>query len=293
MIYRPPIEVILGSVLLTYAALSLTWANTDPLYPSLYLASLAIAAWAGYRTLLLRQVWVLAMIAVAINLLSTPWLIYGFFGNPNALGCAVALGLAAALAFRHWWFIPFAAYGLAYTGSRTAMTGAAVACLCSLWRRFPLLALGAVVATIPLVLYVKDDIGNSTFVRLGIWQDTINHLTLPGRGWGAFYQDYIAFYIHTNATLLSANHVYNDGLELLFELGLFAIPAFWLFILALESSPVHRVILLTYAALSLTFFPLYLPIIGHMVIFTAANALYEREPRRLQWHAGASLPRTI
>ncbi len=271
MTLRPSIEVLLGSVLATYATVSLLWSNAG-LYSYLYLASLALAIVAGYRWEL-RKVWLVACFVVTANLASFPVLVYGLFGNPNFLGCAIALCLAAAFAFRFYWFIPVAAFGLFYCASRTALLGAGVACLFGLWRRFPAAALCVALLAVPAVLWIKSDLGVSAWSRLGIWQDTINHLTFFGRGWGAFFADYAAFYKHTNMTLILASHAYNDLLELTFELGIFAVLAFWLFVLALEASPEHRAILLTYAALSLTFFPLYTPFVGHLVVFTLASAL--------------------
>lgn len=273
MTLRPPIEVLLGSALAVYTATSLWWSNADLVYSSVYLVSLAIAGIAGYRLEAFREVWLGCCIAVTLNLASTPVLVYGLFGNPNVFGCAIALCLAAALAYHFYWFLPIAGFGLWYCSSRTALLGAGVACLLGLWRRFPATAVCAVILVVPTILWIKDDIGASLYSRAGIWEDTINHLTFFGRGWGAFFNDYAAFYKHTNMTLTLANHAYNDLLELIFELGIFAVLAFWLFVLALEADHEHRTILLTYAALSLTFFPLYTPFVGHLVVFTLASAL--------------------
>lgn len=269
--------------MLAYAALSLLWSNADPLYSGLYLASLALAAIVGYKLESIRLLWLGAIVAVSLNLLSIPWLIYGLYGNPNAFGGAIALCLAAALAYRFYWFIPLAIAGLVYNQSRGAILAAGVTVFYTLWRYSRFFALASL-GLLPFVLLtIKVDGGVSTFARLGIWQDTLNHLEPFGRGWGSFFNNYIAFYIHTNATLMSASHAYNDLLELVFELGIGAIPAIWLLLLSFESSFSHRVILATFVVLSLTFFPLHIPFVGHMFILTTAHALREREPRRLNY----------
>ena len=193
---------------------------------------------------------------------------FGLFGNPNALGIALALAIASGLAYcstQAWILLPVYIAGLAYCQSRTALIGAAGALLIWLWSRSKALVLLTIIAAVGS-FYLEWHGGSSMAQRVGIWQSTLMNLTWHGGGLGSFYHDFWLFPIHINATLVHANHAYNDFLELIFDLGLGTIPL-WIFLAGVvsEADRHEALILLTYAITALAFFPLFIFPIGTFV----------------------------
>lgn len=265
-----------GGVLLAYATTSILWSPGDKLWAATVLASLVVSVAIGFYVKNLRLLWVIFSAFMVLNFLVSlsPDIPHGIFGNPNYLGCAFTLALAGAIAYKLWWFLPFGFLGVYLTHSRGALAGVAVLCLASLWAKNRFRAMVAALVAILFLVIASPERSGAIFARLGIWQDTMNNLTIFGHGFGSFYEAYWAFPIHTNMTLVRASHAYNDVLELLFELGIGVIPL-W-FILAHAWSITEsgqRLILLTFAVLSLTYFPLYIVPLGQLFAATVGHAL--------------------
>lgn len=204
--------------------------------------------------------------------------------GPNYFGSALAVTLAGAIAYRIWWYIPFALGGLVYSQSRGALLAAGVACLIGLWRwdRFWAMTLGLI--AVLLIISQKPDGAVSLASRLGIWQDTINHLTPLGHGYGSFQTLYASFPIRTNMPLQLAPHTYNDFLELISDLGIGAVFLWTFIILAWERTNYQaKFILVTFFMLSLTHFPLYVPVLCNLFAFTLGDLTSQRKS---QWHDG-------
>lgn len=238
------------------------------------------SVWAGFLTL---------NVAIALFWADAPW---GLMGNPNYLGIAIAIGLAGALAYGLWPFLPVAAVGLWYCQSRTAFIGAAVACFCTVRREYPATAWSAGLLCILAAVLVSKGEG-SVWQRLGIWQMTINNLTVFGHGWGSFGDVFNAIPVKINLTGLIATGAYNDWLQLIFELGIGAIPLVVLIALCLESPNVEaRTIWWTYVSMSFTYFPLWIPGVGFFVMLALGRMAATRSERKRQWHVG-DLPRVI
>ena len=117
-----------------------------------------------------------------------------------------------------------------------------------------------------VVRFTHNDV-STIFQRVGIWQDTINHLTIRGHGFGSFADAYAMWSPHTNVTFYLPSHAYNDPLELMSDLGLGAILV-WLFIaLCLGPDRQHRAIFFTFGVLSLTYFPFWIPPCAQLAMF--------------------------
>lgn len=254
----------LASLLLVYA---LTQASLPTMLLWLSLAAAFAAGWWGLRWFWPAWVgWVLVNFAMGLAYPPVP---YGFLGNPNVFGIACAVGLAVVLSYRYWLVAPLLLVGVGYSASRTAFFGAGVALFLSLFRRFPATAICLFLLSALGAVLISDGRGGSFVARLGIWQDTLNHLTLWGSGLGTFADAYASWPQRTAPAMVFASHAYNDALELIFELGVFSIPLFIYLILVLEApAPEPRIIALTFLACSLTFFPLHVPSLG--IAFTFA-----------------------
>ena len=104
----------------------------------------------------------------------------GLHGNANYFACALAMALAAALGERLYWFLPIGALGLWLSGSRTAIMAVGVVAVSWLWSRSKYAVMIAVPLTVVAILASSGGRGEGLLPRLGVWQDTLNHLTLWG-----------------------------------------------------------------------------------------------------------------
>lgn len=265
-----------------YAAASLQWSAGDHSLSGLWLASLVAAYAIGATTKNVRPIWLVFLCLCTLNLIYCGWLwfgedryAYGLAGNQNYFGYALALGLAAAIAYDMLWFVPVAAVGLWFALSRWALVVAAVAAVVGLWRRYPMLSILLVAAYLLIAISYPRE--GSLFQRLGIWQDTLNQLTLWGHGYGSFLQNYAAWPVHRNLTGLVAPHAYNDYLELVFELGIGAVFAVFAVILALRYSGPDRLICAIFILSGLSYFPLYIPILGHLFVMSLGHHTRQRQ----------------
>lgn len=288
--------VALGAGFSAYALASLLWSQS--LWGGAQLLSLigccVLGTWID-----IRRIWRPFILFVGANCLLawtmqglSLWdLSYGVFLNQNLYGCAVALALAAALAYDYllWLAIPFSLAALINCGSRGAVIGAGVAWMIVLWRWFRPAAAFAVIATLALVVLSGTGRDASIASRLGIWHDTMDHFTFFGHGWGGFWDGYWAFPVHTNMTLVRPQHAYNDFVELVFDLGIGTIPLWFLLPYAVESSDAaERLIFFTFLALSLTFFPLYLFPTGQLFALTTGAMLAPQLERTSNGQMGTS-----
>ncbi len=280
----------------TYAGASLAWSPDSGLLGGAMLASLAGCYLIGQALSDLRKVWMTYCLFLAANVLligvtyeglDFRW---GIFGNPNYFGAAFAIGLAGAVAYELWPFVALNAFGLLYTESRSAMMGAAAVGLAALWRWSRAAALGAALLAVVAAFAVSGNRENSTLARIGIWNDTVNNMTVFGSGFGSFDSAYSAFAVHKSPTEhmtgVRAPHVYNDFLELTFELGIGVVSLWLLTALALEINRPDRLVVLAYLAISLTFFPLWVPLIGQLVALSLGHLARHRSVRGL--NQGAS-----
>lgn len=263
-----------------YAAASSYLFQGDHLNASILLASLVFAFWLGYfLPFLSRYIWIAFCLYLCYNLFlhwrDDAW---GVYGNPNMLGCALALGLASTLAYRLWLFVPPLAVGLWLTQSRGAILGASAAGFIWLWKKDWFVALLSAVAAACTLYWVGVGRDASMWQRLGIWQDTLNHLTFFGSGWGSFYEAYWAFPIKTNVGIARTPHAYNDFLELMFELGIGAL-LLWVFVINIffGSQSRDKLMVSCYFFLALTYFPLWVEPVGQLVALSLGHLASERD----------------
>lgn len=263
---------------------------------AIHLLSLVVGFLLGYWR---QQTWLwyalsafLAVnIAIALFVAELP---YGLLGNPNYLGVCIAIGLAGAMAYRIWPFVPVALIGLWWCQSRTAWIGAAIVGFLSLYRRWPATAcVTALLCILAGVLVIKGE--GSIAQRLGIWQMALTNMTLWGHGWGGFLAGIDALPVKINLTAMKTTGAYNDYIQLIFELGLGAIPLLVFVAICLEGTEhKSRLIWWTYFAMSFTYFPLWVPGVGFFVFMALGRMAASRnEERKPSWHVGDLSKATI
>lgn len=276
MIQRWTIANGLGGVFLAYAL----WSATENHWFLIYLA----LAYAYGFIIPPRVVWLITCALLSVGLFVTlgGWYIgifspAGLFGNLNYLGVAFAPAFIAALAYQIPLFLPVAAVGLWWSQCRAAIVAAGICWMAMLWPRYRITILALTAAALTLFMVQKDP-ASSYLTRIGIWQDTTERLSLFGVGWSDYMPHWQSWPVHRNMTLLIAPHAYNDFLELLFLLGIGAIPLFLLIILALDASTTDRAILGCFLLLGLTYFPFFIPGVAHVFAFTLGSAIRQTLP---------------
>lgn len=251
-----------GLGVVTYAAASLMWAPgalASHLLPAAHLGSLAICFAIGRRTPEFEFIWGLAYLSwIAIALCACFWVDL----NPNMIGVWMAFGLAIALGLRLWPTLPLLGAALLWSQSRGAMLAGGLILFFGLTRRFPVTAFACASAAVIAVASARPDSIEPILGRLGVWQDTLNHLTFWGTGWGSFADAYASWPVHTNMFTQLAGHAYSDTLEVMSDLGIGA-AGLWLFLaLCLRNAPPASLLLaFAFFACGLTHSPLWMPIV--------------------------------
>jgi hypothetical protein len=272
---RQEAVLVLGVALIAFVSLTIAGSRGSWLYPSIYFGAMVLAFIIGAIVTDLRPIWLGAAIAVALGTVGLV-LFPENFSSPNVLACGIVLTLVAASVYQIWWFIPFGLAGLFATQSRTAWLGIAAAAFAALWNRSRIIAVWVLIAALVFGATIKNDLDASFLSRIGIWQDTINHMTPFGHGFGSFFEEYSRFAVRTNMFQL-APAAYNDFLQIVFELGFGSVLAVAFAVACLDRARgPQTLILIAYAAMSLTFFPLYIPIIGHLVALTLGHLAFQR-----------------
>ena len=258
-----------GLMFVAYALASLVWAQAINWFAVANLAGLVGAFWLGQRLTDPKKVWIGFVVLVGtVAMVQIPFPLL----NPNILGCAVALAFAVAL-FYNWYvfypIVPISIYFSANNSSRTALLAVGVVLVVKYARQFPVWSFTACIAAFVWVMEVNPTTV-SLYQRMGIWQDTLNHLTLFGTGWGTFAAEYATIPVHTNMTLLLAPHAYNDALEVIFELGVGSIMLWLLVLLCLEGEG-PKLPVLAFGIMSLAYFPLYIPLVAQAFAFSLGH----------------------
>lgn len=281
----------LAIALLIYAAVSMTWSPGDNLSATIFLVSITAGFSVGRYMKDTRLIWLALLWWVTINIIVALTQEFGFrlidygtsrpgglYGNSNVFAAVTAIALAAAVAYRMYLFVPIGVLGLLISESRTAVLATGVVGLYILWKHHRPVALLLLLISIAFAVNLPRD-GASTLARLGIWQDTLNHLTFFGTGWGSYFEAYWSWPVRTNMTLTRAAHAYNDVLEMMFELGIASAILWIIIILAVEKSTrEERTVLVCFGILSLTYFPFYIMPIGQLFAMIIGHI-----SRRTQW----------
>jgi hypothetical protein len=261
---------VAGLLFVGYALVSLAWAPSINWFAMANLMSLIVAFYLGMVLDEPRKVWI--WFIAAMTLLIPIYLFVGVL-NHNYAAAAIVMALAIAITYDWYLFIPFAAVGLYFAQSRGALFAAAAVLFVGLFRRFP--ATAFICAALAIVAIATQHVGSSLWQRAGIWQDTLNHLSVFGSGIGSFQAEYTLWPRHTNMTLLTASHAYNDFLELAFELGIGVIPLWFMIAFCLENQG-PKLPILAFGILSLTYFPLFIPVVVQAFAFSLGHLTRNR-----------------
>jgi hypothetical protein len=189
----------------------------------------------------------------------------GLFANRDPMAEIAALIVIGCMASRIWWAVPGPLLAVALVGERTAIAALALTGLAWLFMRHRMVAIAiALFIAIPGGAYVATHgtAVSSLGDRAAFWQDTVDGLTVTGRGIGSFfaaYPQHLDHFIETQS--LRPDHAHNDFLEAAFELGIpGALLLAALFVIAIgRLDGPESYVILGLGILCLAVFPLHYP----------------------------------
>lgn len=251
---------------LGFAALSVLWAPNgwDGLYGLWLLCLWALAFHLGTTRSDFTPLWkgmavglyLSSLVAVAQAFKLSP--LEAAAGNPGGLlfnstllGATCAIVLVALWQQGLFWWIHGLIPALVLSGSRGAFATLAIVFIA----RYVHWTVAAACLCLGAALLATSPSGSDT-LRLITWGTSIPHLDPFGNGLGSF----VTFLFGYEGRIYHPERMHNDYLQLIFELGLFAIPILGLYAIALSQrlSPEWPVFL-AFATMGLFYFPLWAP----------------------------------
>lgn len=196
----------------------------------------------------------------------------GLFVNRNMMAEAACLTMLGCIVWRKWWCLPLLAPAAFLPMGRGALLGLAIGLLVHLRSRL-LWGFGIMGGLSVAILMVAHGYRiDSLTHRLAIWRDTLEGLTIFGNGIGSFYVLYPSHASLTDTLVQRPDHVHNDVLEVLYELGLPGVAlcaALW--ILCSGSRNKGLPVLVGLGCMSFWEFPLYMPVTAFVGALVAGH----------------------
>lgn len=269
----------LGLAFLAYAFASLAWAprSDDAINEIWHLTLFAFAFVLGAQLSDLRRFWIGLAVGCGVSSVlalvqwwgGASWQILptsnwakppGLFFNDAVAGAFAAIVFVGCIAQRSWWALA-ALPLLALSQSRGAWLAAIATYAIVIWNQLSWRdRVGyALVWTIPIAVAILYYHTGSDPIRLVIWKQMWQHLTLAGSGAGSSQ----AIYLFTPTNIFHIEHAHNDYIQLAYEYGLGAIPLLVALALLLEHrNEINYPPLVCCTVLSLYFWTLEAPVTG-------------------------------
>lgn len=289
------IKVHLTARHLILAAL-LTWAAAGILFTPVALewangfAQLAILAGVfciGAELKDLRPLWAGLAIGITVNAVIAAFQLGGLspvdqavapaalFANKTFLGEIALVALIGAIGCNLWVLVPGPLFAVAVTTCREVYIALAVAVGVAVWRWSRLTALVGALALVVggfVVAAHAAELRESASNRMAIIGDTVAQLTVLGHGVGTYYVAVSEHAIRLPALGIRADHVHNDLLEAIFELGIGVFLLVALVGCALAGGlALERTVLIAILVEGLLGFPLHLPATAFVAALVAGR----------------------
>lgn len=188
----------------------------------------------------------------------------GLFYNPIAQGEFLALTILLLIPCRLYWPILPLALGLWLSNSRGAWLALAFGLL-AMFRRPLWLLVFAMAAAVAFTAFPSP----SDLERLRIWQAAWSNLTFWGNGLGSFWDLWLG-----PAPATHPEYAHNDYLQLVFELGVFALPIFAVVGLGMSRVQAPLWPIFTAFLFMATFsMPLHIPLVAALGAFILISVL--------------------
>lgn len=293
---------ILGLLFLSYAALTLLWAPHGLLELMQMLALASVFVW-GYSLKDLRSVTIGLSIGLAIS--STIAIMQylkidlpivtalggkpaGLFINSNIYAEVSGMILVLILINKLYWYIPVTFVGLTVT-SRAVSIALGFSLAMFVWSKSKLLSVFIIISSWLIALKLSDAVVygggkiadtladgvsanvSSLNVRLHMWYDMLVGFKIFGNGIGSFVYLFPEYNKHLDTSVTLAEYAHNDLLQLIFELGIGAIPLVLIATILLKVNDEYRNALTYFIIIGCFGFPLHIPATGFMVALVAAQ----------------------
>ncbi len=267
----------IGLLFIIYAGWSISWTyNNQAIYELIKLLILAEAFILGAFLTSLKSIFKgLGLGIIASNFLILFGMKGGLFINVNTLAETAVIVLIGLCVYRLWWYIPFILPSIILNGSRNAVFTLGVMFSFWCWSKSKIITVCLLslitVAIILLTYYYNDDKVDSTYYRIKIWKDILEHVTWFGWGLNSFSM-YSLYNIYTKPMF-----AHNDLLQILFELGIIgAILAIAFFTLVMRTQRNERYIVGSFIVISIFDFPFHLPVSACVALFVCGYLAWNR-----------------
>jgi hypothetical protein len=190
----------------------------------------------------------------------------GLYVNSVQHGTVLALLAVALVSERMWlWMLPLLP-GIALSGSRGALLVLAVGLLACYVRRLWVFGLVAAAGA----FYLLAPWSPSDQMRMQIWSVAWQSLTVYGWGPGVFY----TILLPRDGGFYYPEYAHNDALQLAFEYGIGALPAFAVLAFALcRSRDTEWPVVVGFAVAGCYSMPLYMPVTSFLALVAVGRIL--------------------
>lgn len=282
---------MLGAIFLSYAALSLLWSPHGMLEFLQLLALASIFVW-GSSLKDLKNVTIGLSVGLGVSAVLAIFQLYGIetvssvgnrpsglFINSNIFAEISGMLLLMILVNKLWWLIPVTLPGL-MSSSRAVVLALGVSLAVMIWKKSKVLAGLILVSSWFIVYFVtfpnaisSNASANamSIYQRIDMWQDMLAGFTAFGNGIGSFIFKFPEFNKHLDVSHIIAEYAHNDLLQLIFELGVGAIPLILAVCMLLTIDNAYRPVLIFFLIIGMFGFPLHVPVTSFMVALVAAQ----------------------
>jgi len=190
----------------------------------------------------------------------------GIYTNSIQQGTVLALLVVALISERLWLWVPFMLPGIILSGSRGAWIALAVGLLAFGVRRAWLLGAVGVAGA----FYLLGPLSPSDVQRMVIWDAAWHNLTWLGWGPGIFY----TVLLPQGSQMFYPEHAHNDALQLAFEYGIGAVPAYAIFAFALSRTRTREwPLVVAFVAAGCYSMPLWMPIASFLALVAVGRIL--------------------
>lgn len=214
--------------------------------------AVSVAQWLGHSP-----------VVFAANL---PFVPAGLFFNPDIMGEVACLISIYLIIEGMWWPLVGVLPCLAMSESRVALCAFTATLAIFLWRRLRWYGLAITTITF-LVLGTGLWLSNKTLSlsltpRIALWEDTLDGLTLWGRGPGSFMITYPIFAARTDTMDTRPENAHNDYLELWYQYGPGSLIIVPVLATAIFSGSAEGFVVLGFALIALLSFPAAMSVEG-------------------------------
>jgi hypothetical protein len=203
----------------------------------------------------------------------------GLFGNRDFMAEAALLVIIPMVWQRRWFMGVALLPALLLPMDRSIVVAGGTVVAVAMWRVSRMVTVTALSGVFVLVTAATLSVekSRSAMDRYFLWTDTVQGLTVMGRGIGQFYNTFPEAATHQPTERIRSDHAHNDWLELTYELGIVGIVLAGIVSFGVLSGPTgwEKSVFLALCVMSCFAFPLHNPATAVLGL-VAAGGVYRR-----------------